>query len=926
MRPIKLTMSAFGPYANKVELDMTKLGTNGLYLISGTTGAGKTTIFDGIMYALYGKPSGNVREVSMLRSKGASPDTLTYVDLEFVYGDKTYRIMRNPGGYLRTKARGEGTADAKQEVELYLPDGRVLTKEKEVKAEIESIMGITADQFSQVAMIAQGQFRDLLQADTVTRQKIFRQIFKTERFEKIAGKLADKSSNLKKVCEIGRNGLKQYVDDIACDGNDMVSALEVQKARNGELGIDEILELVGGLIENDEALKLEVDEKIADNQKQLDEINAVLKSAEDVATRKKQLADTENLKNIKVQMLSVLQNEYDTEKQKEPILEKLKTEIAVEESTLSEYDAFDAKASELNTLKTDKENKENQKIQAEDYLSQLIENNKKDEEILASLQHSGENHAKLKNEADKLSDEVTKLQNLKKAINDYNTNAAILERQQADYLAEKEKADALKNKYEAMNDAFLNEQAGVIAETLCDGKPCPVCGSTHHPSPAKKAENAPTKEELEAAKVRAENAQTTVSQKSSRAGEFKGTVETLKETALKSIAEILGDVELGYADIKADEKLSEIKGKATEISIQLQLEEEKVKKKERLQKAIPEHKKKEAEEQEKVSSMTAEIASLSAKIESLTAELAEKKVKLSYASKTEAQLSVVNKKNSLQFIENSLEKAKKDFENCKNEISEIDGRIKALKESLENVSEIDVAEYQNKKNKLDADNSALSMRSQLYFARIDRNKRTANNIVTASAELIKNEKEYAMVKNLADTATGNLVGKERIGLETYVQTSYFDRITRRATARLMNMTGGQFDLARHIHEEDEKFSGKTGLDLDVVDHNNGGARRSVGSLSGGEAFKASLSLALGFADEVQASAPGIRIDTMFVDEGFGSLDSESLDLAYKTLAGLSEGHRLVGIISHVEELKGKIDKQIVVTKDRSGKSKVEFVV
>jgi len=926
MRPIKLTMCAFGPYANKVELDMTKLGTNGLYLISGTTGAGKTTIFDGIMYALYGKPSGNVREVSMLRSKGASPDTLTYVDLEFIYGDKTYRIMRNPGGYLRTKARGEGTADAKQEVELYLPDGRVLTKEKEVKAEIESIMGITADQFSQVAMIAQGQFRDLLQADTVTRQKIFRQIFKTERFEKIAGKLADKSSNLKKVCEMGRNGLKQYVDDIACDGNDMVSALEVQKARNGELGTDEILELVGGLIKKDEALKLEADEKIADNQKQLDEINAVLKSAEDVANRKKQLADAENLKNIKVQMLSALQNKYDAEKQKEPILEKLKTEIAVEESTLSEYDAVDAKASELNTLKADKENKENQKILTEDFLSQLIEKNKKDEEILASLQNSGENHAKLKNEADKLSDEATKLQNLKKAINDYNTYASILERQQADYLAEKEKADALKNKYEAMNDAFLNEQAGVIAETLCDGKPCPVCGSTHHPSPAKKAENAPTKEELEKAKLDAEKAHNKATEKSRKAGEFKGTVETMKETALKSISEILGDVELGYADIKSDEKLSEIKGKATEISVQLQLEEANVKKKDQLQKNIPEYKKKEAEAQEKVSSMTAEIASLSTKIESLTAELAEKKVKLSYASKTEAQLSVLKKKNNLSDIENAIEKAKKEFESCKNNISEIDGRINALKESLENVPDIDVANYGVKKAELDADNSALSMKSQLYFARIDRNKRTAKNIEAASAELIKNEKEYAMVKNLADTATGNLVGKERIGLETYVQTSYFDRITRRATARLMNMTGGQFDLARHIHEEDEKYSGKTGLDLDVVDHNNGGARRSVGSLSGGEAFKASLSLALGFADEVQASAPGIRIDTMFVDEGFGSLDSESLDLAYKTLAGLSEGHRLVGIISHVEELKGKIDKQIVVTKDRSGKSKVEIVV
>lgn len=924
MRPLKLTMSAFGPYAGKVELDMTKLGTNGLYLVSGTTGAGKTTIFDGIMYALYGKPSGSIREVSMLRSKGADPEAPTFVELEFVYGDKTYRIMRNPGGYQRAKARGEGTIEAKPEVELYLPDGRVFTKEKEVKTEIENIMGITADQFSQVAMIAQGQFRDLLQADTVTRQKIFRQIFKTERFEKIAGKLADKSSYLKKVCELGRSSVKQYVDGITCDSNDMMTAADVQKAKSGELSVDEILALVLSIIEKDETLKTEVDEKSAENKKQLDEINAVLKSAEDVANRRKQLADAENLKTVKHQTLALLQNKYETEKQKEPLLEKIKAEIAVEENALPEYDAVDGKIKELKICEDSKKSQQDQKIQIESLLELLCEKNKKDEEKLASLQNSGENVANLRNEADKFDADKKRIENLKNDISTYRNFFTILEQRQAEYLVAKEKADLLKKQYEEMNDAFLNEQAGVIAETLVAGKPCPVCGSVEHPIPAIKADNAPTKEELEKVKGLADKAQTEASQKSSKAGEIKGQVETLKENAERGISEILGDIQFDYADVKADEKLLEIKSKLLEIDTLLKLEEEKAKQKEQLQKSLPENKKKETEAREKISSINAEIASLTAKIEALLKELEDRKSKLPFASKTEAQLSVLQKKNDLSLIQASIEKAKTDYDNCINEITAIDGSITALKSSLENVKDIDVTIYQTKKNELDADNSILATKSQLLFARIDRNKTSLKNIELSSAELKKNEDEYILVKNLADTANGNLSGKERIGLETYVQTSYFDRITRRATARLMNMTGGQFDLVRR--EEPEKLSGKSGLDLDVVDHNNGGARRSVGSLSGGEAFKASLSLALGFADEVQASAPGIRIDTMFVDEGFGSLDSESLDLAYKTLAGLSEGHRLVGIISHVDELKNKIDKQIVVTKDRNGKSRVEIVV
>ena len=924
MRPLKLTMSAFGPYSGKVELDMTKLGSNGLYLISGTTGAGKTTIFDGIMYALYGKPSGDVREVSMLRSKGAEPDAVTFVELNFSYGDKEYTIMRNPGGYQRAKARGEGTTEVKPEVELHLPDGRVITKEREVKTEIDSIMGITADQFSQVAMIAQGQFRDLLQADTVTRQKIFRQIFKTERFERIQLKLAEKSSRLKKICEASRLSVKQYIDGIEYDSANMVTALEVQKAKNGELGAKEILDLISGILETDQKNKDEIDEKIEENQKQLDEINAVLKTAEDTANRKRQLNEAETLKGTKIQTLAIFQNKYETEKQREPEQKKLLSDIAVEESNLSEYDSVDAKVKELRKCENLKTELGTQKKQIEDLLLLLSEKNKSDEEKLVQLQNAGENYAHLKAEADKIDAEIKQVDGLKKDISNYKLFAATLQQRQCDYIEAKERADVYKERFASMNEAFLNDQAGIIAETLKNGMPCPVCGSIEHPKPARKSSKAPSKEELERIEYLSDKAQKEASEKSSKAGEIKGTVDTLKEKVEGSIAEILGETAFEYADVKADEKLAEIRKRLVDTDTQLKLEEEKIRQREQLSKSLPENKQKENEAREKVSSMLSEIASLSAKIEAVTKEIAEKKSKLVFANKTEAQLSVMKKKSEVQEIQASLEKAKADYENCTNEISALEGSISALKESLKNTPDIDVAEYQSKKTELDLQNSDLSMKSQLYLIRIDRNKMAKSNIEASSAELVKNEKEYATVKNLADTATGNLSGKERIALETYVQTSYFDRITRRATARLMNMTGGQYDLVRR--EEPERLSGKSGLDLDVVDHNNGGARRSVGSLSGGEAFKASLSLALGFADEVQASAPGIRIDTMFVDEGFGSLDSESLDLAYKTLAGLSEGHRLVGIISHVDELKNKIDKQIVVTKDRSGKSRVEIVV
>lgn len=316
MRPIKLILSAFGPYAERTVLDMDRLGTGGLYLITGDTGAGKTTIFDAIMFALYGEASGSQREPVMMRSKYAQPDTPTEVELTFCYAGKIYVIRRNPE-YERPAKRGDKMTVQKADAELIFPDGRIITKSKEVNAAIRDIMGVDREQFSQIAMIAQGDFLKLLLAPTEERKKIFRQIFKTERFLELQERLKSESGSWARQWELERNSIRQYIDGIQCEKDDLLS-LEVDMAKEGKLSVEDTLNLLEKLLEQDQSRQISLDEQYTKIEEELQLVNARLERAQEIQKIqytllqvKKRLAETEEVVISKQEL-------YRAEKEKEP--------------------------------------------------------------------------------------------------------------------------------------------------------------------------------------------------------------------------------------------------------------------------------------------------------------------------------------------------------------------------------------------------------------------------------------------------------------------------------------------------------------------------------------------------------------------------------------------------------------------------------
>ena len=309
--------------------------------------------------------------------------------------------------------------------------------------------------------------------------------------------------------------------------------------------------------------------------------------------------------------------------------------------------------------------------------------------------------------------------------------------------------------------------------------------------------------------------------------------------------------------------------------------------------------------------------------DSLEKRIAELKAKLTFETKAEAETEITALTEKAEELVKSCEDALKALNESNEKLASLEAAKKEIVKRIGEDIAIDLEKETEKLTILEAQLAELDRQAKTVHSRIGTNQSALDNIKQKSGDLVATEKKYAWVKALSNTANGQLSGKEKIMLETYIQMNYFDRIINRANTRLMIMTDGQYDLVRR--KEALSKSGQSGLDLDVIDHYNG-SHRSVKSLSGGESFKASLALALGLADEIQSSAGGIKLDTMFVDEGFGSLDEESLAAAMKALSSLAEGNRLVGIISHVGELKQKIDKQIIVKKDKVGGSVATIVV
>ena len=909
MRPIRIEMSAFGPYAGKQTVEMDRLGTSGIYLITGDTGAGKTTIFDAIVFALYGTASSDRRSGDMLRSRYAEPDTPTEVKLVFAYRNKEYEIRRNPT-YQRPKLRGEGMTQENASAELRLPGGEILTRTGEVDEKIREILGMTRDQFMQIAMIAQGDFLKLLLAKTEERRRIFSSIFRTGRYARLEERLKQEA----------RQARKTYDDLVREIGFEQERARLPEGTDRSELREEEYLQAIEKF--RDEAGKrLEEGEKMQELLRgELDTLAARILAAEEQENRKKALEETRQQWTDLQTAAEQRKQELEAARSREPEAKEKEARLHVEQDRLQQYDRLE----ELKQQKTEGEKKQasdeaaRKKLEeARKVLTQQIQDCRqkiKEKEALAGKA------AALSGEKERLRSQGAEYNELKTLLEAYEEASEKWSRAAVTYQAACGKEQEFGESYRRQHRAFLDDQAGILAAELAENQPCPVCGSLHHPLPAVKTDDAPTRETVEQSQKRWEESKTAMDEAGRKAAALRGT----RDSSLQHMEEKAKGLNMPTEPAALKETLMEeqkrFRSKWKEVTEALAASEAAAEAKVVLDEKLETLQKKQEEDEEAYRKLELESARLQEQIENLSANYSELKETLPYPDQETAGKAVSLLDREIRKIREAVQSAEENEKAAAGRIQEAEGRMDELQkqiregESAEAMTSAELQENQKKKKEEQLHVQAETKEDSLIW---ETNSAAAGSIRKLNGEREQAARKYSMLQNLADTANGNLSGKQRIQLETYVQQQLFDRILVWANTRFRVMSGGQYDLVRRKEYQKNQQSG---LDLDVVDHYNG-TTRSVSTLSGGESFMASLSLALGLSDEIQESAGGVQLDALFVDEGFGSLDEETLDQAMKAIQTLAEdGGRIVGIISHVTELQNRIDRQLLVRKMKSGGS------
>lgn len=910
MKPLNLTISGFGPYAGKIEIPMETLGNSGIYLITGDTGAGKTTIFDAIVFALYGSASGENREKDMFRSKYADENTPTFVEMEFEYRGDLYSIKRNPE-YPRKSKRGEGFTIEKAGAELIFPDGRRVSGEKNVTESIIDLLGMDKGQFSQIAMIAQGDFKKLIFASTDERIKIFRKIFKTYNYEQLQNKLKALEKEAYGKYQDIRNSIVHHINSVKVSDEHLKTERFLLLRNEGNISsVNEILEILEEFITNDE-------EVIADKKNIIDEKNLILENINNKIGKaekdNKALFDLENAEKL----LEKEKNKYKNIKEihdkalvKIDEIPNIRIKIQEIKNSIDLYDSYEKntlKATELNIMIKDMKR---EIISLQDKTNNLSIEIDKNQRIIdrfnSDLLDNSEVESKLK-ENIKLQEKLEELKIQDKEIQDNNIE---LTRLKQEYIEEREKSRNTQSDYLLVNEAFMDGQAGIMAATLKEEQPCPVCGSTIHPNPAETKKEIPTWQQVKNARKLSEEQNNIAAKASEKVASFQGKLEA-KTNSYKLEMQKYQHINLG--DLKEEEK--GLRKKSEEYRNEKELVD-KLKLKQPL--LIKELK----ESEININSNKDKLPSIYGQFSQIQTLLEEERNRLKFPTKTEALDRIKELEKDKDEIEKAESEARIILEECKGNISSIEGEINGLKKSLENVENTNLEQLYTIRKSENDQLRDINDKKDYVNNRLSINKSAKKSISLEFGRLNDAETTYSSIKNLSDTASGKLTGKDKLYFETYIQMTYFDKIISQANLRLREMTSGQYDLKRR--EDGNKGNSQMGLELSVIDHYNG-SERSVKTLSGGESFKASLCLALGLSDVIQSEAGGILLDTMFVDEGFGSLDDESLRQAIDILGDLTDNNKLVGIISHVPQLKERIDRQIVVKKDREKGSFIEII-
>lgn len=829
MRPLKITMSAFGPYAGEVTLDMQKLGKSGIYLITGDTGAGKTTIFDAISYALYGEASGNYRENTTLRSKYASADTPTFVELEFEYNNEIYKINRNPE-YPRPNKRGEGFTKQSANAELVMPDGSVITKIKEVSAKVEEIIGINKNQFSQIAMIAQGDFRKLLNCETNERSKIFRKIFKTEPYHNIEIKLSSLFNELKRNREKEKSGIEQYINQLKCNKNDTLS-IELERAKSGDVLIEDVIKLAGEIINKDTLEYTKTQKNIESINEEIEKINSNIKLYENQEATKKAYAKA----SAKLEELKTKRNEcekaYKSAEAQRERLDDLTRKINLINSKMPKYDELKSLENSLKEKKQSFEKNDGLLKLKQQEITLLEKEIDEKSKALEEVKGADLLAQKLTVQKEEINKKAETLKELKTEIDRRKTEQKNLKNAQSFAKSALDEYGALENEYNQIYVAFFNEQAGIIADELKDGEPCPVCGSTSHPNLARKSENAPSQADVESAQNLVKKAQEKADKARDTASALKSRVDEIAANVKSAAKKLFGTDDNVFDDYNSN--INALKKEYDCTLALLKTANEKLNLYKKLDKEIPKIQEKQKSLSDEISTLNTQKASDEAFISENTKRVTSIKSELDFESADLAKDKLKEYTDLSSDIKNAIEKSKNAFDDIKSKYDTQKGTKASLENALKEFKEIDLASLNEKSLKLNEYKKGVDKTAKSLYSRIESNKLLVDNISKKRDILKGYDDKYVWLKALSETANGDISGKEKITLETFVQMTYFDSIIRKANIRLLTMSDGQYELVRRSDAETLKKN--EGLALDVIDHFNGSSR-SVSTLSGGESL------------------------------------------------------------------------------------------
>lgn len=1010
MKPYKLIISAFGPYPQEQEIDFNLLKDNNIFLIHGPTGSGKTTILDAITFALYGDASGSERNSKNMRSHHALIKKQTFVEFDFQIKGQLYKVKRIPEQE-RLKKSGEGTTIQQPEASIWKVNGAesdlIQTGWKNVTDEVEKMLGFRSEQFKQVIMLPQGEFRKLLISDSVERQKILEKLFRTELYRDIENALKENAKNLKSEIQEIEQKQEWYLNKVDCQN---LTELEKLIKTNEE----KLLETENELKKKTELVKL-VQEKYQKAKEGNEKIEEREKSEQELINLKEQIPNIEKKKNELVMARKAATLEETEKLTRSRSEDKLKYEQSFRKAsedlkTAEENYKLANKNYELEQKKEkERESAHKKVLELSAYtekVKSLIEYREKVNQLKNNVQTIVTEKEKLQTKLDNLQKEIENTRiNLDKA-KEFNLKLPIyqtsynelnkiynklvrlreltleLEKIRQDYQAKldrfnKAEGEYLKarKEYFALQELWNHGQAAILANNLKDNDPCPVCGSTNHPKLAEMEEMLPTEQDLKdknntindlekAKDLIKDELNSKILQKEQNEQIIKSIeddIEDKKKSDLQAVKEGLRNAEKNYKEAQEQgNKLEEL----TKSIQTLQRNEEIIKKdltniEEKLEKIKLEYQGAEGTLKEKEETVPEELQDIY-KLETTQKEAKVFLDKLNYnfeharksLDKSENELVAArtsystadqsfkesNERYLLErntFKENLLKagfnnydeyaNAKKnetEIEDLEKEIQKFEGKLvsasdqyKRTVKAAEELVKLDLNALQEEFNVAEKKKNETFKLENFLIEKIKNDKEILKEITSLRNVLKKKEKEYQIIGDLADISNGS--NNHGLTFQRFVLGALLDDITIAATERLKIMSKGRYRLRRTLDRARKNAAG--GLELEVFDTYTG-IERPVTTLSGGETFIASLSLALGLSDVVQSYSGGISLDTIFIDEGFGTLDPESLDFAIKTLIDLQHGGRLVGIISHVAELKERIDARLEITSSGKGSS------